>query len=230
MRKISIAICDDEQEERENIRNMVIQYGATHELTIQEFSSADALIKCTDHTWDIVLLDIEMQVPTGFEAACILVKRKPKPLIIFVTKSSTYTTRGYGVAFRYLVKPLDPAEFTQAMDSACEEVAANRFSFQIDNTLFSIPFEDIYYLESFGHLAIVHTSDTEYRIRTSLMELWKQLPQSRIAVPHKSYLVNMAYINKATATEVILINGVRIPISRRKRQEFNETFFRYLGR
>lgn len=230
MRKISIAICDDEQKERETLRNLVMQYGKNREFAIQEFSSADALLKCTDHTWDIVLLDIEMQAPTGFEAACVLVKRKPKPLILFVTKSSRYITRGYGVAFRYLVKPLDADEFAQAMDSACEEIAANRFSFQIDNALFSIPFEDIYYLESFGHLAIVHTADTEYRIRTSLAELWKQLPQSRIAVPHKSYLVNMAYINKATATEIVLTNGVRIPISRRKRQEFNETFFRYLGR
>lgn len=230
MRKISIAICDDERQERESIRNMVEQYGANHEFAIQEFSSADAMLKCTECTWDLVLMDIEMQAPTGFEAACVLARRKPKPLVIFVTKSSTYTTRGYGVAFRYLVKPVDPVEFTQAMDSACEEIAANRFSFRIDNSVFAIPFEDIYYPESFGHLAIVHTADTEYRIRTSLMELWKQLPQSRIAVPHKSYLVNMAYINRATSTEVVLTNGVRIPISRRKRQEFNQAFFRYLGR
>lgn len=230
MRKISIAICDDEQEERETIRDMVTEYGTNHELTIEEFSNASTLLKRVDRTWDIILMDIEMQAPTGFDAACILAHQNPKPLVIFITKSNTYTTRGYGVAFRYLMKPIDPIEFTQAMDSAYEEVLANRFSFQIDNNFFAIPFENIYYLESFGHLAIVHTADTEYRIRASLMDLWKRLPQNRIAVPHKSYLVNMAYINRATATEVVLTNGVRIPISRRKRQEFNEAFFRYLGR
>lgn len=230
MRKISIAICDDEQEELDLIHSMVMSYGKKKKLSIEKFLSADMLLKCPSCTWDIVFMDIEMQPPTGFEAASILSKHKPKPLIIFVTKSSAYTTRGYGIAFRYLVKPINFTEFTDAMDSACEELAANRFSFRIDNSLFSIPLTEIYYLESFGHLAIIHTADKEYRIRASLMDLLDQLPQNRIGAPHKSYLVNMEYINKATATEIVLTNGVHIPISRRKRQEFNEAFFRYLGR
>lgn len=230
MKKVMVAICDDEEKERKNIYNMVERYGVSKNLNVQEFSTANALLKCKDCAWDIVLLDIEMEEITGFEAACVLSKRKPRPLVIFITRSDAYTTRGYGIAFRYLVKPIDFDEFRNAMDSAYEEISANRFSFQVDNSLFAIPFEEIYYLESFGHFAVIHTADTEYRIRASLSDIYNQLPQSRIAVPHKSYLVNMAYISKATASEVVLINGIQIPISRRKRQEFNQAFFRYLGR
>lgn len=230
MRKINVAICDDEQEELEIVCNMLKQYELTTELKIEKFLSADELLKSENSAWDIVLLDIEMEAPTGFEAACVLSKRTPKPLVIFVTKSDAYTTRGYGIAFRYLVKPISSDEFMQAIDAAFGEISANRFSFQMDNSLFSVPFQEIYYMESFGHLSIIHTLDTEYRIRASLSEIYDRLPKSRIAIPHKSYLVNMEYINRATANEVILTNGVRIPISRRKKQEFNDAFFKYLGR
>lgn len=182
------------KKKEKNIYNMVERYGVSKNLNVQEFSSANALLKCKDCAWDIVLLDIEMEEITGFQAACVLSKRKPRPLVIFITRSDAYTTRGYGIAFRYLVKPIDFDEFRNAMDSAYEEISANRFSFQVDNSLFAIPFEEIYYLESFGHFAVIHTADTEYRIRASLCDIYNQLPQSRIAVPHKSYLVNMVYI------------------------------------
>jgi len=48
--------------------------------------------------------------------------------------------------------------------------------------------------------------------------------------PHKSYLVNMEHIVYATGTAVFLSSGHQLPISRRKRQEFNQNFNAYLGR
>ena len=176
-------------------------------------------------------LDIEMTAPTGFEAAKQLVAtQNPRPLIIFITKSNAYTIKGYGVAFRYLVKPIAWDDFALALDAALDELSANRFSFSYNNDLVSIPLQSIYYIESFAHVAVIHTANDEFHIRATLSEVKQNLPLSRFTAPHKSYLVNMSHINTVLSDDIILTNGDRIPISRRKRQEFNADFCRFLGR
>lgn len=52
-----------------------------------------------------------MELTSGFEAAELLMSKKQKPLIVFVTKSTAYTVRGYDVAFHYLVKPIREDKF-----------------------------------------------------------------------------------------------------------------------
>lgn len=226
----NIAVCDDEANELQNIIDHVRTYNKTWVPLV--FSSAKALLAASESThFDIILLDIEMSAPTGFEAAKRLIAtQSPAPLIIFITKSSAYTTRGYGVAFRYLIKPICWDDFSHAMDSAVDELRANRFSFEYSNGIFSLPIQSIYYIESFAHVAVIHTADEEFRIRATLSDLQQKLPLSRFVTPHKSYLVNMAHINYVLTEDIVLTSGVHIPLSRRKRQEFTATFCRYLGR
>lgn len=226
----NIAVCDDEQDEREEVLRLINRYN--EELIPLSFSSAKELLRAAENTkFDLILLDIEMTAPTGFEAAKqIIATQEPRPLIVFITKSNAYTTKGYGVAFRYLVKPVPWDDFVITMDAVVDELTANRFSFELNGKLHSLPLQSIYFIESFAHIAVIHTADEEYRIRATLSELKQTLPMSRFATPHKSYLVNMAYINSVAAEDIILTNGVRIPISRRRKQDFNKDFCRFLGR
>lgn len=226
----NIAVCDDEPQELASLLRLVTRYHPDGEP--RQFSTARDLLRAAETTpFHLILLDIEMAAPTGFEAARQLVAtQEPRPLIIFITKSSAYTTRGYGIAFRYLVKPVAWDDFVCVMDAAIDELKANRFSFEYNGNLLSIPLRSIYYIESFAHIAVIHTADKEYRIRATLSELRQQLPLSRFVSPHKSYLVSMSYINTVGSDDLTLTSGARIPISRRKRQEFHQAFCRFLGR
>ena len=97
-----IAICDDEDQERLNIEALVKRYA--RELSIVLFSSADELLAAAKTTFfPLIFLDIEMDDTNGFDAAEELMSGSAKPLIVFVTKSTEYTIRGYDVAFHYLV-------------------------------------------------------------------------------------------------------------------------------
>ena len=89
---------------------------------------------------------------------------------------------------------------------------------------------DIYYLESHGHKVLIHCKGQDLTLRMTIPEALEQLPKRCFASPHKSYLVNMEHIVYATGTTVILSSGNQLPISRRKRQEFNQNFNAYLGR
>ena len=46
----------------------------------------------------------------------------------------------------------------------------------------------------------------------------------------RCYLVNMEHILYTSSDEIMRSNGAKLPISRRKRQEFNQAFNTYLGR
>ena len=53
----------------------------------------------------------------GFQLAQSLIQMEKHPLVVFVTKRHEYAVQGYGIAFRYLVKPLDQTLFAAAMDA-----------------------------------------------------------------------------------------------------------------
>lgn len=232
MARCRIAVCDDERSELEEIVQSVRRYDVQSEFDMECYTDGAALLsdlqqqkKC----FDLLLLDIEMP-SNGFQLAQTLTQMEKHPLVIFVTKRHEYAVQGYGIAFRYLVKPLDEALFAAAMDAAVQEWNAKHFTVEYKGVTLSLETADIYYLESFGHKVLIHCKDRDFTLRMSLSEAMEQLPKSRFAAPHKSFLVNMEHIVYATGTTVVLSSGSQLPISRRKRQEFNQNFNAYLGR
>ena len=179
---------------------------------------------------DVVFLDIEMSAPNGYEVAQKLHMLQSSPLIVFVTKSSKYTLKGYGLVFRYLLKPFQEKDLTKVLDEAILEIKSNRLSFRYDGSLFSIPISSIIYAESCGHISTIHTETTEYIVRQTLTDLLQQLPPSLFSFPHKSYLINMQHVLYASSKEIQMSNHDLIPISRRKRETFNFSLNNFLGR
>lgn len=86
MSTINIAVCDDEADEREEILQLIKRYHSGW--TPAQFSSAKDLLHATEKVeFDLILLDIEMASPTGFEVAKQIVgKQQSHPLIIFIFK------------------------------------------------------------------------------------------------------------------------------------------------
>lgn len=156
-----IAICDDEHEDMLAVLDVVKQYDSVGQHELFCYSKAvDLYQNNAAQAFDIVILDIEMDAPNGYEIATLLRKESSSPLVIFVTNSMAYTIRGYGVAFRYLTKPLSMDAFTEAMDAAIREVTANRFSFSSDGNTLALQMEVIFYFEVYGHFTTVHTYDS----------------------------------------------------------------------
>lgn len=226
-----IVICDDETQDLDSLHTVLKQYDANGLFQITRFSSAAELLAAagTAH-YDIAILDIEMSAPNGYEAALELNKLPTPPLIIFATNSMDYTIKGYGVAFRYLPKPLTLEKLAPVLDAAIRDIRANRFSFSADGTSYVLHMQDIYYIEVYNHVTTLHTIDSEYTIRATLKEMLAQLPQGYFGAPHQSYIVNFSHVKTATAQEVALTNGARIPVSRRRQTDFMRQLHLYLGR
>lgn len=231
MEKLRLGICDDETQDLVHILEMVRRYDVDCQLQITTFLHAKDLLNAAKEAgFDITILDIEMEPPTGFDVAKELISMPNPPIVIFATKSNAYALKGYGIAIRYLQKPVDQKDFFEAMDAAISDATAHRLTFQIDASLISIHLRDIQYIETFGHYAVVHTSEEAYRFRSTLKDVMSRLPKGYFASPHKSYVVNLEHIRSASASEIILDCGAVVPIGRKRMQEFNDALYRFLGR
>ena len=231
MDKIRIAICDDETSDLMQILELLKIYDPDGQLLVSTFLHATDLIDAAQKlAFDIVLMDIEMEPPNGFEIAKKLVALPEPPIIVFATKSNAYAMKGYGIAIRYLQKPISTGDFREAMDVAIADATAHRLTFQIDNSIVSVQLRDVQYIETFGHYAVVHTDKESFRFRSTLKEIMSKLPKGYFVSPHKSYIVNLEHIRSATATEISLDCGANIPIGRKRAQIFNEAFYHFLGR
>ena len=107
MEKFRLGICDDESEDLAQLLDMVKQYDVGGCLQAAAFSSAaDILDAAKNACFDIAILDIEMEPPTGFDVAKELIAMPNPPIVIFATNSKAYALKGYGIAIRYLQKPI----------------------------------------------------------------------------------------------------------------------------
>lgn len=232
MARYRIAICDDEPSELADMVQRVRQYDVHSDFELEGYTDGAVLLselQLQKKFFDLLLLDIEMPA-NGFQMAQTLTQMEKHPLVIFVTKRHEYAVQGYGIAFRYLVKPLDVSLFTAAMDAAVQELDSKHFTVTYEGTTLSLETADIYYLESYGHKVLIHCKGRDFTLRMTIAEALEQLPKRCFASPHKSYLVNMEHIVYATGTTVVLSSGSQLPISRRKRPTFNQSFNAYLGR
>ena len=228
---MKIAICDDDPKDLGEIQAVLAQYDTASAHTILSYSKASDLFLASQSTpFDIAILDIEMESPNGYEVAQKLAEQKHPPLIIFLTNSSAYAVRGYGIAFRYLTKPIVKDHLYSALDRAICEIKANRFMFTAEGQSHIIPMKDIYYFEVFNHHTVMHTVDSSFTFRSSLREITEQLPSGYFGSPHKSYLVNLMHIESTMSGDLQLTNGAVIPVSRRRQTEFQKQLYHYLGR
>ena len=226
-----IAICDDDPNDLQAVHTALTQYDTENSLNISSFCKASDLFAANEKTpFDIAILDIEMCAPNGYEIAQQLVAQNRAPIIIFLTNSAAYAIRGYGIAFRYLTKPIVETALGQALDAAICEVKANSFVFTADGNSHIVPMKDIFYFEVFNHHTILHTKDHEFTFRATLKEIMAELPIGHFGSPHQSYLVNFMHVQTAMTGELRLTNGAVVPVSRRKQQEFEDQLHSYLGR
>lgn len=149
MGTLRIAVCDDEPLDLSNTIEMIKEYDKVKMFDIVPFTRASSLLNAAD-AFDIILLDIEMEAPNGYDAARQIAAAPNPPVIIFVTKSSTYTLKGYGIALRYLQKPLDKAIFDEALDASMQEASAHRLSFTSDDKTVALPHKSV--LVNFEHV------------------------------------------------------------------------------
>ena len=222
-----IAVCDDNADDLQQMCQLVTQYDKS--ICVHPFCTTQELYECPER-FDAVLLDIEMQeAPNGLEIALRMSRQEGHPIILFVTNSAAYAIRGYGLALRYLLKPLTLDALTEALDAVKAELCRDRLVFTVDGYTHVLRAQQIRYAEVSGHRLTLHTDTGVLTLRATLKEICAMLPAGSFCAPHQSYLVNLLHVRSIAKETVLLDDGTQIPISRRRQAEFMDAFHTFLG-
>lgn len=224
-----IAICDDEEVQRELILKCVKLYFKDKQNVayIEEYESAEQLLFNYNCNLDIVLLDIQMKEMDGITLARELRKSNEGLAIIFITGVADYIFEGFEVkAINYLMKPFDEYKLKQCLDKAVEQCGNQEkyFTLKVDKELIKISKRKIIRVESQGHYINIITGEEQYRIKKSMKEIESELQDNNFFKMSRSDLVNIYSVEKITSKEVELINGDKILIPKGKHGEVSEAF------
>lgn len=225
---MKIAICDDETEDLKIIQSYCSKYNPT--IPTGVFQSGEALLEAYKSSfYDLVFLDIEMGQMNGLEVGGKLINMPQKPVIVFTTHSLNYAVRGYGIAMRYLPKPITYDVFSNVMELALERILPKKISVLSNGEQVFIPISEILYFEILRRQLFVHLNSGEkLSMRGTLTELISQVSQRTFVQPHKSYYINMEYVDRLTKQNIVMTNGDLIPIGRSKKDYFQLRLSEYV--
>lgn len=231
---IRIAIVEDEPRQVDLLKSYLERYKAEkgEEFVCNSFANGLDFIEAYDNHFDIVLMDIEMNVMNGMEAAKRLRKKDGQVCLIFITNMAQYAIKGYEVdAFDFVVKPVEYFVFAMKLSKAITKIRKDvSKSIQIRNEgsfrVFSI--RDIYYIESRDHILSYHTAGGVFSERNNISRLRDELRGYDFLMINSGYLVNLRYITEVR-TSSIVVAGDELNVARSRKNELKKAIADYLG-
>ncbi len=198
-------------------------------------SAEEFMFKNEDFPYDAVFLDIAMRQMNGMELAHAIRRKDKKLPIAFLTADKTFAIEGYEVrAVRYLLKPITAEKLESLLDELLSEREKRSeetvcITVGENGIMKRIAEEDICYVEVVGHYTHLHLAGAAaIRIKESLAAVVARFHSKEQFVKcHRSYVVNLAYVEKISRTDCTLADNTVLPVSRSAYQCLNERFITY---
>jgi len=225
MKMLSIAVCDDEVVECCNMARKIKDILEEMKIPciVRQFWSGEKLLQALEG-FDIVFLDIIMRDLDGMKTAQIFRKKAFDKILIFVSSSREYVFEAYDVeAFQYLLKPVDDRKLKSVLQKAVLKTESRSQEFIIlsrDRQKKKLFLDDIYYFEIKGRMVDVHGPEGIFTYYEQIGTLENRLREKGFFRCHKSYLINLKYVERYNRQEVILENGKKIVIAKRRYDKF----------
>ena len=189
---------------------------------------------------DVLLLDVDMPHLTGLE----LLRSLPQPpAVVLCTAHAAHAIDAFDLGVvDYLLKPIRFERFVKTINRLHEvgKLAAGRADaghpapllplvpavlpadsifLKTDAGTERVRFADLRYVEGYGNFMKCHlTSGRVLLTAGTLKQMESQLPASQFMRTHKSYLVNLASVERLSGN-VLLVGSHQVPVGSTYRQE-----------
>jgi len=228
-----ILICDDEREYVEQLSAHVKEYMARRGIGCSvDCQTEPSRVMAGEARYDLAFLDIQMPLD-GITLAKELKRRNSKVAIFFVTNYDEYQDEAMDLrAFRFFEKPFDIQRLYSGLDKAMEYIDGAYVDLYLyaDGAQKRVLVDDILYITRENRRVLMVTKDGSFPTKESFDEWCERLPASFFYQVHKSFFVNLHYVERYSYTELILTDGSRIPVAPRKQAGFHRFWFEYIRR
>lgn len=190
--RLRVMFADDEEMARLRVRRL-LESAPDIDVVGEARSGKDALALLEDLEIDVALLDVRMGLVSGLDAAERAAELGVEVIVTTAHRDHAVEAYAHG-AIDYLLKPLDPARLTQALDRVRERLApraangavspapAGRLAIESRGEVLLIAAADLTHatLEDDG-LVRVHTGAASTLTELSLSDLERRLPHLFLA-------------------------------------------------
>ena len=241
MSAMKALIIDDERLARNELRRLLAEF-ADVEIAGEAANAKQARPLIAEQKPDVIFLDVQMPGESGLELLDSL--EPPVPDVIFTTAYDEFAVKAFELnALDYLLKPVDPARLTTAIErlrtrraaavSAPDKPSRERlaaedkvFVREGDRCWF-VEVGSIRLLESEGNYTRVHFDSAQPQLFRSLNAMEERLDPKYFFRANRRQIINLAWIDQiepwfSGGLLVHLKGGAQVELSRRQAQEFRE--------
>lgn len=235
---LTIAICDDDKGILSSIKQHVEEFAMENNISvsIDLFDSGSNLLKSSSN-YKIIFLDIILQTENGIEIGNLLRKKHPLAYIIYMTNYRKYHEAAHNTvhSFAFLVKPITkPNIYKQLNDilvyesqSTSSLYIARFITYEQGLTEFNI--DDIYFFEYIKKRYVkICSKNGNYHFNEKIGNINIDMSNYDFFMPHQSFVVNLKYVKDIKNYELLMINGVNIPLSQKRAVLFKNALNNYL--
>ena len=236
-----VLIVDCSPEARALLAGHLTNYCPDHRIVGQADSVAEAFRLVRETRPDLLFLDVELADGTAFG---LLDKLRGKNFqSIFTTASEEFALKAFKYsAVDYLLKPISPEDFTQAVDRAVELQSQRvqhllqmmktpehlstfeKLALPSQEGLTMMALEDIVRLQSDGGYTTFWSRQGEScLVSRSIGEYESFLPNGNFLRVHTSHMLNLDFVKKFLREDggfALMCDGSRVPIARRRKEYF----------
>ncbi len=235
---IEIAICDDNIDELSNMAQLVNQYRSTKHLDCKYtlFPNGFELISALEKgsQYGIYCLDIIMPGFMGIDVAKEIRGFNKTAPIIFFTSSPEFALESYSVkAINYVLKPITKEKLFFTLDEIIEQISTEKDEDTIivksNEGIQKIRISNLVFAEVIGRNVRYHIlSGKMIECTESFSTVCTNLLHYGCFVkPHRSYLVNMQYVDTIENHQIILQTLFAVPIAQGKAREIKQQYLAY---
>ena len=219
--KLKSIIVDDSSMQRMAVAKLVNNH--PHLALVAEYSNAiEAKNGLKNHEIDLIFLDVEMPIISGFD---LLEALENPPQVILITGKPDYALKAFDYDVTdYLHKPITLARFEASVKRAVAKYEQMNRVDEDEEHIFvksnlkkrKVMLGSLKYIEALGDYVKFVTNTDSFVVLATMKSFEKELEDENFLRIHKSYIVNLDRIQRYNSREVE-IDGEKIPLSRHKK-------------
>lgn len=185
------------------------------------YNGKEAIQILSQQKFDLVFLDIDMPLINGIEVMQTLTHR---PATIITTAYNNFAFEAYqNDAVDYLLKPISFPRFLKAIEKAKYFLKSDNdnnittLTVRVEGITKEMKFDDICYMQSIGNYVKIFLKNSEKPITVynSLKNFLDTTSSKQFIQIHKSFIININYLEKVEKEFVLLKNNISIPLGRK---------------
>lgn len=234
-----IALCDDDKNAIPVIAGAACSAFRSRgfQVRLDTFSAGGELLAALDQRpYDLVLLDIDMPDLDGIEVGKRVKAFDHTIPVVFVSECEDRVFESFSVQPLGFVRKSNFLNDIAAVVELYEKYRemtqnAEHVEFTAQTSVISLKIAHIRYMEGSRNYQLVFLMDEEkpIEIKMTMEKLEEKMKPYGFIRIHKGYLVNYRFIRRIDTSQVLLMDGVTLPIGRSKVQDVRRDYLALLS-